>query len=176
MQIVLIAAQSLDGFITRHAQPGSAFTSAADKAWFHTALAAFDCCVMGRQAYESARPQFQTGPASRQFLRLVLTRQPARFAAETVPDALEFSAETPAQIAAALAARGRRRCALLGGAQIHSLFLDAGLVDECWLTLEPRLFGAGTPLIAHAADQALTLLSAENLGGGALLLKYAPRR
>jgi len=75
-------------------------------------------------------------------------------------------------LAAGLQARGFQRCALLGGSHVHSLFFEAGLVDEVWLTVEPVLFGGGTPLLARRADLRLELLAAEKLGAHALLLKY----
>jgi riboflavin biosynthesis pyrimidine reductase len=175
MRLVLIAAQSLDGFITRHDTPGSAFASAADQIHLRRALTEFDCSVMGAESYRSARELIRerlTIPR----LRLVLTRSPEKFAAEAVPGALEFSSFPPAALVTQLRTRGHRACALLGGAQIHSLFLDAGLVDELWLTIEPRLFGGGTPLLAQRSDTGLRLLAQENLAADTLLLKYAVLR
>jgi dihydrofolate reductase len=40
MRLTLIAAQSLDGFITRHDTPGSDFVSDADRAFFREASTA----------------------------------------------------------------------------------------------------------------------------------------
>ena len=94
------------------------------------------------------------------------------FAADTLPGLIEFSSSSPAQLLADLSARGLTRCALLGGSQIHSLFLNARLIDELWLTLEPALFGRGTPLLAHATDTRLRFISQEKLTADTLLLKY----
>ncbi len=107
---------------------------------------------------------------------MVLTRDPARYTEVSVPGALEFTADKPAEVVARLRAGGRRACALLGGAQAHQLFLAAGLVDEIWLTVEARLFGGGTPLVSAPADVRLALLTHEAIGDEALLLKYAIRR
>jgi riboflavin biosynthesis pyrimidine reductase len=171
MRIVLIAAQSLDGFITKHSEPGTAFTSPEDKAYFRAVLASFDVSLFGGETYrvsrEAIRAQLPGHP-----LRLVLTRSPERYAAETIPGTLEFTNTAPAALAADLQARGFRRCALLGGSHMHSLFLEAGLVDEVWLTVEPVLFGGGTPLLARRADLRLELQTTEKLGAHALLLKY----
>jgi dihydrofolate reductase len=175
MLIVLIAAQSLDGYITRHAEPGTAFTSPEDKAYFAGALAGFDAAVFGGVTYRVSRDAIRAG-LPRPPLRLVMTRTPAAYAAEGLPGALEFTADPPATVVAALAARGFRRCALLGGSQVHSAFLAAGLVDEVWLTVEPVLFGGGTPLLAAAAEVRLALRSTERLGENTLLLKYDVRR
>jgi dihydrofolate reductase len=171
MRLTLIAAQSLDGFITRHDTPGSHFTSAEDREFFRKALHAFDCCVMGGETYRTAREAIRTALMPER-LRVVLTRTPTAFANDSVPEKLEFVDTPPAQLVAELGQRGLQRCAILGGAQIHSLFLEAGLVDELWLTIEPMLFGQGTPLLARRASTKLTLLSSENLAPSTLLLKY----
>jgi dihydrofolate reductase len=171
MRLTLIAAQSLDGFITKHDMPGSEFASAADRDYFREARRGFDCSILGAETYRSSRAQFQSRNASAKLVS-VLTRNPAAFASEAVGGSLEFTAETPEALSARLHARGHRECALLGGSQIHSLFLNAGLVDELWLTLEPLLFGKGTPLLATPADIRLRLLSRDNLSTDTLLLKY----
>jgi len=101
-----------------------------------------------------------------------MTRSSERYAVEAIPGALEFTSAAPRALAAELRARGFQRCALLGGSHMHSLFFEAGLVDEVWLTVEPVLFGGGTPLLARRADLRLELLAAEKLGAHALLLKY----
>ncbi len=171
MRVTLIAAQSLDGFITKHDQPGTDFASEADKRYFRTALREFDCSVMGGKSYRVSREAIRArGDTAR--LQVVMTRAPAAFAGDTMPDALEFTDRAPAQILATLRERGRRKCALLGGSQIHSEFLAARLVDDLWLTIEPSLFGRGTPLLAQRADTRLALQSCEKLAAHTLLLKY----
>lgn len=171
MRLTLIAAQSLDGFITRHDTPGSDFASAADRTWFRETLRAFDCCVMGGETYRTARNMIRAALMPER-LRIVLTRSPEPFASDNIPSRLEFSSAAPAQLATDLGARGCKNCALLGGSQIHSLFLAAGLVDEIWLTVEPLLFGGGTPLLAQRTSTQLKLLALENLSPDTLLLKY----
>lgn len=171
MRLTLIAAQSLDGFITRHDTPGSAFASEADRVWFRETLRGFDCCLMGGETYRTARELIRTSLMPER-LRVVLTRSPDGFAEDAIPGKLEFASTPPAQLVGALGARGFRRCAILGGSQIHSLFLEANLVDEFWLTVEPLLFGGGTPLLARRTSTRLKLLARENLSSDTLLLKY----
>jgi dihydrofolate reductase len=171
MRITLIAVQSLDGFITKHATPGSAFASSADQAHLRQALAGFDCSVMGAETYRTSR-EFIRERMSKPRLRIVLTRSPEVYVSDAVPGTLEFSSAVPARLIADLEARGHRTCALLGGAQIHSLFIQAGLVNELWLTIEPVLFGGGTSLLAEKADMRLRLLTDEALTGDTRLLKY----
>jgi len=171
MHVTLIAAQSVDGFITRHSEPGSRFTSPADKIHFSQALRQFDCRVMGAGTYRATRELARRATAG-ESIQFVVTRDPASFAAEAVPDRLEFTDLPPREILRELEKRGRQRCALIGGSQVHSLFLKAGCVDELWLTLEARLFGGGTSLLSEETDVSLKLLSHELLSPDTLLLKY----
>jgi dihydrofolate reductase len=175
MRVTLLAAQSLDGFITKHDQAGTDFTSEADKLHFRKALGGFDCSVMGGETYRVARDFLRTR-LSTQRCRVVLTRSPEAYAAEAVPGQLEFSNVGAATLVKDLAARGFQHCALLGGAQLHGLFFQAGLVDELWITVEPLLFGQGTPLLAKRVDVRLSLLSSEKLSADTLLLKYRVQR
>lgn len=171
MVVTLIAAQSVDGCITRHDQPGSSFTSQADKHHFRTSLRDFDVRIMGASTYRATREMTRRGLAANR-LQVVMTRQPETFRADIVPGQLEFTDTPPPLLIKLLAERGFQRCALLGGAQIHSLFLEAGVVDSLWLTIEPVLFGRGTPLLARQAEIQLQLLSNEALSADTLLVKY----
>jgi dihydrofolate reductase len=176
MRLTLIAAQSVDGFITRHDEPGTAFASPADQAHFRRALTHFDCSVFGATTYRVARDQIRAG-LSHGRRRVVLTRQPAAYASDAVPGALEFTDDAPEAIIDRLRQLGHREGALLGGAEIHDLFLHARLVDELWLTIEPRIFGAGTPLVRKRVDLSLELLEADRLDDSdSLLVKYRVRR
>ncbi len=172
MQIFLIAAQSVDGFITRHDIPGSGFSSPEDKTYFTRTLASCDCSVMGGETYRVSR-DFILPRLTKARLRVVLTRRAGHYASEAQPGALEFTSQSAPEIVADLEKREYRRCALLGGSQIYGLFMEAGLVDELWLTIEPRLFGSGTPLLAKRIDSQLELMSNERLGTNTLLLKYS---
>lgn len=171
MRVVLIAAQSVDGFITKHSEPGTAFTSPEDKAYFRSILAAFDAGVFGGETYRVSR-DFIRSRLSDLRVRMVMTRTPERYAADFVPGALEFTRASPEAIVQELRSRACQRCALLGGSHVHSLFFGAGLVDEVWLTVEPAIFGTGTPLVAGPVDVRLELQSIEKLGAHVLLLKY----
>lgn len=188
MHVVLFAAQSLDGWITRHHKPGDAFTSEADKIHFRAAIRGCDACVMGATTYELSKARMR--PESLPGLRRVIwTRDPGRYAAETVPGVVEFTRDSPAEIAGRLRADGRQRCAILGGGQVNAAWLGAGLVDELCVTVESVLFGYGTPLAGTVAEQQaragagpaldlrLELIEARTLAtGGPVLLRYAVKR
>jgi dihydrofolate reductase len=176
MQVTLIAAQSLDGFIARHDVPGTQFTSAADREWFPSCLRAFDVCVMGGATWREAREAIQIQPDYAGRRRIVCTRDPARYAVDARPGALEFTAEPASALVARLAREGHRHCALLGGGELNGLWLAAGLVHEFWITLEPRVFGEGRPLAAGRHDVTLRLREHRTLGPDTLLLRYEVQR
>lgn len=169
MQVTLIAAQSLDGFITRHAEPGTAFTSPQDQRHFLAALRRHDATIMGGETYRVSRELIRshlTLPRR----RVVVTRTPGQFAADAVPGRLEFTDSNPEDLIVRLRALGHQRCALLGGAQIHHLFLSRGLVDFLEITVEPRLFGSGTPLAGGPTDISLRLIECQPLEASSTLL------
>ena len=185
MQVLLIAAQSLDGWITRHASAGDAFASEADKTHFRATIRDCDACVMGRATYEISKDRMrpQAFPGLR---RVIWTRRPDAFAAEAIPGVLEFTGESPAETVARLRADGRKRCALLGGGSVNAAWLAAGLVDEVCVTVESRIFGTalagtapgtGATAPGPALDVELELNEARTLAaGGPLLLRYTVKR
>src|SRR5690606_13743179 len=105
MRVTLIAAQSVDGFITRHDEPGTAFTSAADKAYFARVLAGFDCSVMGSTTYRTIRDMIRR-PQAGQRRRVVLTRQPKLYEQERIAGLLEFTSDPPEAVIEALSQAG----------------------------------------------------------------------
>jgi dihydrofolate reductase len=173
VKIILLAAVSLDGFITRHDEPGSGFTSPEDKRYFQEAVLGFDCLILGSANYEISREWVRTHLRPEQ-LKVVMTRNPERYAGEVQPGRLEFTAQRPREVLEDLGARGFSRGGLLGGGEIYGLYLENGVVDEVWLTVEPLLFGEGTKLSARKLDCRLKLLSTERLNDSTLLLKYRP--
>lgn len=174
LTVTMIAAQSLDGFIARQGETGTAFCSEEDRAFLRSALKGFDSMVMGRKTFDTLRDQIVASTSTR-YLRKIVTRSPSRFAALERPGLVEFTNATPSDILGELADRGRKRCALLGGGEIYGSFLKAGLVDELWLTVEPVVFGAGTPLVTGPVDKWFSLTDCKPLGSDTALLKYVRR-
>ncbi|HSX15359.1 MAG TPA: dihydrofolate reductase family protein [Candidatus Saccharimonadales bacterium] len=172
MKVTLIAVASLDGKTTRGASPGTAgWASAEDQVVFRAQIAAHDCVVMGSATYAAAR-QIIRPRADKP--RIVLTRRPERFVQEKRPG-LAFSKETPEALIKRLEASGYTSLLLVGGAQTNARFVDAGLVDELLVTIEPVMFGAGLPLtVTLKRNVPLRLVSHKRLNSqGTLLLHYA---
>ncbi|MCH6255327.1 dihydrofolate reductase family protein [Puniceicoccaceae bacterium K14] len=151
---------------------GTSFCSKEDFQFFVHALKEFDCMIMGRLTYNLNKSAIQKGIQLKR-LRKIVTHDPDKWTHETVTNCIEFSNATPQDLINELENRGFERCALLGGTQIYSEYLSANLIDELWLTLEPRLFGSGKPLATGEIDLSFKLKSLEKLSEDTALLKYS---
>jgi dihydrofolate reductase len=171
MEIVAIAAMSLDGFITKHGEEGVAFTSAADKKFFREAIKEFDCCIFGSKTFLASKAGI-LGNLTPERLRIVLTRSPEKYAAYQHPDMLEFTSGLPEDIVTDLQKRNKTRCAVLGGGEVYTLFLAKNLLNELWLTVEPRIFGDGKKFVAERMDISLSLKDMLKFSEHTILLKY----
>lgn len=172
MMVILVMVMSVDGRTTRWGDPDiRRWTSTQDQKHFSALISSGAAMVMGRKTFDAARPMIRF-PNDR--LRLVLTRNPQAYHDQRIPGMLEFTADPPSEVTRDLSGRGHERLLLLGGAETNAAFLRAGCVEELWLTIEPRLFGEGHPLIAlDNFDIRLRLVETRSLNAtGTLLLKY----
>ena len=64
----------------------------------------------------------------------------------------------------------------IGGAELAGLALEADLVDECHLFLNPVIVGGGKPAFRAALRRSLELLETRRFGTGVLHLRYRVRR
>ncbi len=173
MKTILIAVVSLDGFITCGDTEGTMFASADDQDFFKKALAQFDCSIMGRVTFESAKSFILTNlTLSRK--RLVLTRRPETYLKEGIAGKLEFTGLSPKKAIAQLKADGYQNCAVLGGSEIYTDMINNNLIDEFWITVESQLFGKGKPLFNGSSKIDLHLKTMERIGEDTVLLKYKP--
>jgi dihydrofolate reductase len=171
MKSIGIVAMSLDGRITKHQSEGAAFTSPQDQHYFRQVLKTFDCCILGAKTFEVIKTALLNSKQTER-LQIVLTRNPSQYQEYTKPNVLEFTDSPIAEVFADLRARGKQRCAILGGAWIYGECLQNNLMDELWVTLEPLIFGEGKPFVNRIVDCQLTLQSVEHLAENTLLLKY----
>lgn len=63
----------------------------------------------------------------------------------------------------------------VGGANLASQALNAGLVDECILFVWPLTVGDGKPALPADASYSLELLDEHRFANGTLLVRYRPR-
>lgn len=64
----------------------------------------------------------------------------------------------------------------VAGGDLVGQFLDAGLLDEIWLTIAPVLLGAGVPLLPRRRTMPMRLLSVAVARSGTFAhLRYSLR-
>jgi dihydrofolate reductase len=61
---------------------------------------------------------------------------------------------------------------IIGGAELAGLALEADLVDECHLFLNPVIVGGGKPAFRGALRRNLELLETRRFGTGVIHLRY----
>lgn len=135
MQITLLAATSLDGFIAGDTGNGD-FSSPEDKAFlrFFLRSPACDCFICGRKTAEEFHDRLKFKPL------LVFTHM-QKPAEENI-----FYFTDKDDLQRLLALKGLNSPALLGGAEAYAYFLENRLVDRIILTTENFRFYRGKHL------------------------------
>ncbi len=165
MKIVLLMAITLDGKIAKHTSQLADWTSKADKKIFVAETKKSGVIVMGETTYNTiGRPL----PGR---LNLILSQEPEK--RESIPGSLEFIKASPKDISSMLNKRGFETVILGGGATVNGSFLKENLIDEIWLTVEPKIFGEGLPLFNGAdVNLCLELISMEKIDDNVLQVRY----
>ena len=164
MRVLLVAAMTIDGKIARGIHEVIDWSSPEDKSMFMRVSQESGVLIMGRHTYETL-PRPLPGR-----LHIVLTRGSG---SQPPPEHVEFTSASPAAILAYLERRGYQTVILAGGAEANRTFIDAGLVDEMWLTLEPLAFGNGISLVGDTPlSLRLRLIQSEHLNESSLQLRY----
>lgn len=174
MHTFLIAAISADGYISqREQQASTSWTSQEDKQFFQVKTKQAGLIVMGRKTFATI------GFPLPGRMNVIYTRQ-------SQPDLVkEFGLSQqqqqhlrvtnlpPAQLIQELDEEGYQQLAVCGGSSIYTQFVQSGVVDEYFLTVEPVIFGDGVPLFNARLKLDLELVATKTLNQqGSLLLTY----
>ncbi len=165
---------SLNGYITNGSDSDvTKWTSPEDKAHFKVAKSESRLIVMGKNTYLAMRKSMVMDDKT---LRVVLVNELSEFLHENVDGKLEFSNLKPQELIEWLSDLGYDNMLLAGGSYVYSSFLDAGLINELQITIEPVVFESGTPLFSNLESiQNLKLKNSKQLNPtGTLLLSYVP--
>ena len=169
-ELVYHVACTLDGFI---AQPDGA---TQDFCWddelvsdFLAEQSGYGTVLMGRKTYEVGLAAGKASPYPE--LRQIVFSQTLREA----PDAaIELVSGDPAVAFGRIKAGAERPIWLCGGSMLATRLLEAGLIDEVVLKLNPTLFGDGIPLFGMAAEPvSLSLIDQKTYRCGVIRARYA---
>ena len=169
MTVFLIAALTADGFIAQGpAHTPMSWTSKEDKQFFTQRTKEARVVVMGLNTYKtigkplSGRQNIVYAPAS-----------PAGGPSGTILEGVQVTQDDPKTLILKLSEEGFQEVAICGGATIYTMFMEAGVVDKLYLTLEPILFGSGIHLFNKELQVNLKLESTKNLSETTVLLEYS---
>ncbi|HSX32014.1 MAG TPA: dihydrofolate reductase family protein [Candidatus Saccharimonadales bacterium] len=161
MKVFVIAAISVDGFIgplNSTTASSLEWTSKEDTQHFMALTKQAGVIVMGSTTYNTI------GKPLKGRRNLVYNATPIDH-----PD-VETITESPQELVARLTREGHEQLAVCGGHSIYNMFLQAGVVDELHLTVEPIMFGEGIPLAKTQLN--LELLDTTKINDNALALHY----
>lgn len=163
--IIAIAAVTIDGKIARHGNHLTDWTTPEDKKFLRNFLDKSDVVIVGHSTYKTAET-----PLSKRNC-IVFTRGVSSI--ERVGENLAFY--NPEGLSIEAAFEPYRTIALIGGTETYSYFLERGLIDELYVTIEPVVFGNGLSMFAskNEKDSAFTLVDMQKLNeNGTVLLHY----
>ena len=171
MRVILVFVSTLDGKVTKWGNPMvRSWSSKSDQEYFSKIWEESALIVMGSNSFNADPLKPSTGHSL-----IVMTHQPASYRNFEAPGQLEFTDESPSSLCSRLEKEGHNRMLLVGGPRIAASFFREKLVDELWLTIEPRIFGTGGNFVAEEKlDVELQLISCNKVNEiGTLITKYA---
>lgn len=167
MKITMIMVMTADGVIAKNKSHNSfTWTSKEDKEHFKTLSKKIGTLLVGGNTFKAS------GLKSYKDRKvIVLTTDPSKY--EFGDDIITLKGN-PKSIVKELKKKQIKHIALIGGMKTNSQFLKEGLVNDIYLTIEPKMFGKGMHLAGEFdLNINLKLDSIEKLNpDGTLLLHY----
>lgn len=126
-----------------------------------------DAILMGRKTWEFAVAAGQGGDSSSKISTFVFSRTLSDVSGATLvaSDAVDFVRDLKA-------IDGGEIC-LMGGGELASSLMGAGLVDEIGLNVHPVILGGGTPIFSSSTGRAkLSLIESRRFSNGCVYSIY----
>ncbi|GAA0772390.1 hypothetical protein GCM10008908_18540 [Clostridium subterminale] len=161
-KVIMIMVMSLDGIVLREqGEHVTNWTSKEDQRFLKNILNTFDAVITGRKSFDGLmvdRPHY------------IITRENKVSSDERI----KYIGGEAEDIINTITKSGAQNIALLGGPQTNTMFLEHDLVDELYITIEPKLFGKGLHLtLENKLRKNLILIDSNRINEkGTLLLHY----
>jgi len=171
MKTILIFVSSLDGKVTKWGEPNvRLWSSHQDQDYYKNVWNESRLIVMGSSTFNA--DTFTPFPGHQ---IIIMTSHPDRYKSFEIPGQMEFTNETPVELSARFTHKGHQQMLVVGGPHVATSFLKEQLIDELWLTIEPKIFGMGENFATDAKlDIDLRLIQSEKVNDqGTLITKYA---
>lgn len=155
-------AMTADGKIAKTSDHFPDWTSKEDKKYFFETTKKHGAVLMGEKTFKT----FPKPLPDRLNVVFTLEKNPPE-----TKDVKWVSGE-PEKVLEDLEDMGYKSAVLGGGAFLNSQFLKKKLIDEIWLTIEPKIFGDGLGVFGGDFNQDLKLLSVEKINENSVVIKY----
>lgn len=171
MKLTLIQVSSLDGTTNQGGnEDHHEWTSKEDQDMFYEILNKATLIIMGTNTYLAVKDFIVHKDGQ---IRMIMTRDPKKYADQEIPGKLEFTNESPKDLLSRFEKKGIKEGLLVGGATTNTSFFKEKLVTNIIQTIEPVIVGPGIGSIVDKNLVKLQLESFEKLNvRGTLLLKY----
>src|ERR1700759_5060214 len=137
MKTILIFVSSLDGKITKWGQPNvRLWSSHQDQDYYKKVWNESKLIVMGSATFNA--DTFNPSPDHQ---IIIMTSDPNKYKNAAVRGQIEFTNETPVELCSRFTKNGYPQMLVVGGPHVATSFLKEQLIDELWLTIEPKIFG-----------------------------------
>ena len=135
------------------------WTSKEDKQFFVETTKKAGVVVMGQNTYETIGKPLPG-------------RHNVVYSRDRQYEGVQVTQAEPEALLKELESKGYKEVAVCGGSTIYTMFMEAGVVDKLYLSVEPVLFGQGMTLFNKELDVKLVLVQERKLGEQTLLLEY----
>ena len=162
MKIILMMAMTADGKIAKNSDHFPNWTSKEDKKMFAEVTKEHGAVIMGDKTFFT----FPKPLSDRLNVVFTLLENPP----ET--ENVKWVTGEPEKVLLELKKMGYKSAVLGGGTYMNSQFLEKKLIDEIWLTIEPKIFGDGLGVFSGDFNIDLKLLGVEKINENSVVVKY----
>jgi dihydrofolate reductase len=162
MKIILMMAMTADGKIAKSSDHFPNWTSKEDKKLFREVTKKHGVVIMGDKTFFT----FPKPLPDRLNVVFTLLENPPEM------ENVKWVTGDPEQVLLELKKMGYKSAVLGGGTYMNSQFLERKLIDEIWLTIEPKIFGDGLGVFGGDFNVDLKLLSMEKINENSVVVKY----
>jgi dihydrofolate reductase len=162
MKIILMMAMTADGKIAKTSDHFPDWTSKEDKKYFFETTKKHGVILMGEKTFRT----FPKPLPDRLNVVFTLEKNPRK------QENVKWVSGDEKKVLEELEQMGYESAILGGGAFLNSQFLKKKLIDEIWLTIEPKIFGDGLGVFGDDFDQNLKLMSVEKINDNSVVVKY----
>ncbi len=162
-KLTLFIACSLDGYIAR--EDGSVDWLFTDADYgYRRFFASIDTMLMGRKTFEKALELGDRSYGEKEWVVFSRRRMEG-------PEGVSFARDPAACVRKLKRGKGKGIW-LVGGAEMVSLLMDAGLIDSIILSIHPIRLGSGIRLFKEGEEKALRLYDVRRYRSGLVKLSY----